>query len=98
MSVNVSLDTASETPRCIVTGVLDFTTARVALHSMQPHIEGNATLDIDLAGVTQSNSAALALLIEWLASARRAGHTVTFHHIPDGLRQLAGVCQVDGLI
>jgi len=54
--------------------------------------------DIDLSGVTRSNSAGLALLIEWLATARRSGHVVTFHHIPDALRQLAGVCQVDGLI
>lgn len=98
MSLNVSLNTKSDTPRCIVAGVLDFTTARLALDSVAPHIESNASLDIDLAGVTQSNSAGLALIIEWLACARRAEHTVTFHHIPDGLRQLAGVCEVDGLI
>ncbi len=98
MSFSVSLDSGSETPRCVVTGALDFTTARQALDAVVPHINSNAVLDIDLAGVTKSNSAGLALIIEWLASARRAGHTVTFHHIPDGLRQLAGVCQVDGLI
>lgn len=98
MSVSISLDTDNSTPRCNVSGVLDFDTARQALNEVVPHIEAHAALDVDLSGVTKSNSAGLALLIEWVATARRAEHTVTFHHIPDGLRQLAGVCQVDALI
>jgi len=83
---------------CRVSGELDFTTARSALDSVEPLITDNETLEIDLSGVSRSNSAGLALLIEWLAIARRQKHTVTFSHIPDGLRQLARVCQVDGLI
>lgn len=98
MSVSVSLDTDNSTPRCMIQGVLDFNTAREALDSVTPYIADNTTLDIDLSGITRANSAGLALMIEWLATARRADHVVTFHHIPDGLRQLAGVCQVDGLI
>lgn len=82
----------------MVSGVLDFTTAREALESVSFYIRANNALNIDLSGVVESNSAGLALLIEWLAVARREGHSVTFHHIPDSLRQLAGVCQVDGLI
>ena len=82
----------------MVSGVLDFTSANDALESVSSYIRANNALDIDLAGVVESNSAGLALLIEWLAVARREGHSVTFHHIPDSLRQLAGVCQVDGLI
>jgi phospholipid transport system transporter-binding protein len=81
-----------------VSGVLDFVSAREALESVSAFIRVNSALDIDLSGVVESNSAGLALLIEWLAVARREGHSVTFHHIPDSLRQLAGVCQVDGLI
>ena len=98
MSVSVSLDSSGGTPCCQVGGILDFNTASEALESVGSLVNAHAALDIDLSGVTQSNSAGLALLIEWLAMARRAEHAVTFHHIPDGLRQLAGVCQVDGLI
>ena len=83
---------------CNVSGVLDFTTANDALESVQKLIKDNESLEINLAGVTQSNSAGLALMIEWLAIARRENHSVSFSHVPDGLRQLAGVCQVDGLI
>jgi len=100
MSVNITLSEGGQDsqPCCMVQGVLDFTTATQTLHSVAEHIADNRVLDIDLSGVSSANSAGLALLIEWLAVARRAGHVVTFHHIPDGLRQLAGVCQVDGLI
>ncbi|MFK8079240.1 MAG: lipid asymmetry maintenance protein MlaB [Granulosicoccus sp.] len=98
MSASVSLDTGNGAARCMIQGILDFNTASDVLEKVVPYIADNARLDIDLSGVTQANSAGLALLIEWLATARRADHVVTFHHIPDGLRQLAGVCQVDGLI
>lgn len=98
MSASVSLEEGNGSPTCMIQGVLDFDTARDVLDSVAKHIADNATLDIDLSGVTQTNSAGLALLIEWLATARRTDHSVTFHHIPDGLRQLAGVCQVEGLI
>ena len=89
---------AGDTPRCIVEGVLDFNNARVIMSGVSQHIENHATLVIDLSSVSKSNSAGLALMIEWLAHARRLDHNVTFHHIPDGLCQLAGVCQVEGLI
>ncbi|MFK8080830.1 MAG: lipid asymmetry maintenance protein MlaB [Granulosicoccus sp.] len=98
MSASVALNTDAGSARCLITGTLDFNTAREVLDSVTPYIAEHATLDIDLSGVTRANSAGLALLIEWLATARRVDHVVTFHHIPDGLRQLAGVCQVDGLI
>jgi len=83
---------------CHVAGVLDFDSARGALDQLRPKIETASNLTIDLNGVTDSNSAGLALMIEWLAIGRAAGHQVSFANIPDGLKQLAGVCQVDGLI
>lgn len=83
---------------CQVSGVLDFTTARHALATVEALIKSHAKLEIDMAGVSRANSAGLALMIEWLAIARREKHSVTFSHIPDSLRQLAVVCQVDGLI
>lgn len=98
MSVSVRIDDNGQLPRCFIEGVLDFTTARDALENVAPHISENHSLQVDLSGVTDANSAGLALLIEWLALARRENHHITFHHIPDSLRQLAGVCQVDGLI
>lgn len=100
MSITVQLDQTGvgDAPRCRVSGALDFTTARETLDAVSAHISNHSSLVVDLSGVSSSNSAGLALLIEWLAVGRRSGHVVSFHHIPDTLRQLAGVCQVDGLI
>ncbi len=83
---------------CRIEGVLDFTTAPAALGAVVSHIRQNSQLEINMSGVSDSNSVGLALMMEWLAEARRENHSVTFSHIPNSLRQLAGVCQVDGLI
>lgn len=83
---------------CRIAGPIHFHTATKLLSEVDNLIRQHATLTIDLSGVSQCNSVGLALIIEWLAIARREKHSVTFNHIPDSLRQLAGVCQVDGLI
>ncbi len=57
-----------------------------------------AHLLIDLEGVTEANSAGLALMLEWTGIAKRAGHTIEIRNIPSSLQQLAEVCQVDTLI
>lgn len=82
---------------CSLTGTIDFDTAPGCLDTVASYIDNHASLVIDLAGVTRSNSAGLALMVEWLAVARKQGHEVTFRAVPDGLQQLAGVCQVDSL-
>ena len=84
--------------RVEVGGRLDFTTAREVLGRVAGTIERAPSTTVDLAGVTGANSAGLALLVEWLGVARRAGHEVRFAHVPEGLRQLARVCQVDALL
>ncbi|MEE9321852.1 MAG: STAS domain-containing protein [Granulosicoccus sp.] len=81
-----------------IAGVLDFTTAREVLEAVAPAIRETASLTVDLGAVSSCNSAALALMIEWLGLARRNKHIVRFQSVPDGLRQLAVVCQVDSLI
>lgn len=83
---------------CRVAGTLDFDTAREALERVAPGIAAREVGTVDLAGVTRSNSAALALLIEWRALARRAGRDVAFVSVPDGIRQLARVCEVEELL
>jgi phospholipid transport system transporter-binding protein len=103
MSLTVSLVDENEGGtrdfrRCVLTGELDFTSANNALESVGALITEYESLEINLSGVTSTNSAGLALLIEWLAMARTSQHSITFSHIPDSLRQLASVCEVDGLI
>ncbi len=84
--------------RVALDGTLDFDTAREVLGQGSRAIESSELTTIDFAGVGRCNSAGLALMIEWLAVARRANRRVRFAHVPDGLRQLARVCQVEYLL
>jgi phospholipid transport system transporter-binding protein len=55
-------------------------------------LQGNAQpVTIDMQGVTQADSAGLALMIEWLQLARAAKHELVFAHIPEQMRDLIRV-------
>ena len=53
---------------------------------------------IDLSGVGHADSAGVALLLEWLAWARRQERSLRFDNAPDSLRTIASLSQVDGLL
>ncbi|NKI35813.1 STAS domain-containing protein [Wenzhouxiangella sp. XN79A] len=53
---------------------------------------------IDLADVEQADASGVALLLEWAAWARERGQTVRFDHVPEGLRTIAALSQVDELL
>lgn len=55
-------------------------------------------LEIDLGGVENTDSSALALMLEWLSWARRAGSRLDFRNPPDSLRVIAGLSDADGLL
>jgi phospholipid transport system transporter-binding protein len=55
-------------------------------------------LIVDFSAVTEADSAALAALIDWLRTARGAGHSLQQRGMPDGLRSLAALYGVDELI
>ncbi len=93
---SVSVDVAEG--RCALSGVLDFNTARTALDTLRPVIEQQPSVDIDLDSISTANSAGLALLVECKALAALNQHQVQFSNIPEGLLQLASVCEVKGLI
>ncbi|MFP4063385.1 MAG: lipid asymmetry maintenance protein MlaB, partial [Halochromatium sp.] len=55
-------------------------------------------IQIDLGGVERSSSAAIALLLDWVAQAGRAGIELRFAHWPEALRRIAIFSNVDGLL
>jgi phospholipid transport system transporter-binding protein len=57
-----------------------------------------AAVTIDLQGVPAADSAGLALLIDWLAVARAQGCTLRYVGLPDALRALAALSEVEALI
>lgn len=68
----------------------------------QPGLEriaaASGALQFDLHGVVASDSAGLALLIDWLAEARAQQRTLRYVQASDSLRALARLSEVESLI
>ncbi|MEP7247862.1 MAG: STAS domain-containing protein, partial [Gammaproteobacteria bacterium] len=85
-----SVEVVAASPgRLAVNGALTFATARRAHEAGLDIIRANDSrepLQIDCAGVTDSDSAGLAVLVDWIANAKKQGRTLTFANLPAGIR------------
>jgi phospholipid transport system transporter-binding protein len=82
-----------------VVGELGFETVGGLLASGTARFAGaDAQFEVDLSGVTQGDSAGLALLIEWLKQATRAKKTVRFTRVPEQLRALAQISEIESFL
>ena len=80
-----------------VSGELTFANATAALAAIGAATrDGRATLD--LSGVTRSDSAGLACVLAVLAEAAGRGRPLSVSHLPEGMRLLASVCEVESLL
>ena len=92
-----SFQIAGSSPgRLIARGALTFETAgraraqgRIALRNAGPK------LAMDCGAISQSDSAGLAVLLDWLAEARRSGRSLRYEQLPAGLLGLARISAVD---
>jgi phospholipid transport system transporter-binding protein len=84
--------------RAAVTGLLGFSTAGALLPRGSDAILAGKAAFIDLGGVTGSDSAGLALLLEWLSVARAAKKTLRYENVPSQLQQLARLSEVEELL
>jgi phospholipid transport system transporter-binding protein len=83
--------------RSRVVGSLEFATVAKLLPLGTTAIESGNAAVIDLAGVTDSDSSGLALLIEWLSVAKESQRSLRYENMPTQLQQLAGLSEVEGL-
>ena len=81
-----------------VSGVLDASTARAMLEQSEARFEQFKDLDVDLGGVGESDSAGVALLIEWLRMARQSQKAIRFANVPAQIEALARISEVEDLI
>jgi phospholipid transport system transporter-binding protein len=86
-----------EGERSRVVGSLEFATVATLLPLGTAAIESGHAAVIDLAGVTDSDSSGLALLIEWLSVAKEARRSLRYEKMPAQLHQLAGLSEVEEL-
>jgi phospholipid transport system transporter-binding protein len=81
-----------------ISGVLDASTARGVLEESASSFAQSKEIDVDLGGVGESDSAGLALLIEWLRVARLGGQAIRFANVPAQIEALARISEVEDLI
>ena len=81
-------------------GALSFATARTARAAGIAMLATAAAgpLQIDCSAVSPADSAGLAVLLEWLGVAKRAGRSLRYTQLPEGLLALARISEADPLL
>ena len=82
----------------LVKGPLRFDTVPGVWREGQRLFGGMASVVLDLGAVTRSDSAGLALLIEWLREARRRQAEIHFRNIPSQMQAIARVSRLESLL
>jgi phospholipid transport system transporter-binding protein len=84
--------------RFAVGGDMTFDTAEKILKISEGPFEDHTQLEIDLSGVTESDSAGLALLLEWVTWANHSVREIRFVNIPERLHAIAKTTEVEQLL
>ncbi|QKK11888.1 MAG: STAS domain-containing protein [Pseudomonadota bacterium] len=82
----------------LLTGALSFASVPQLEGLLEPLQRPGKETVIDLRGVKRSDSAGLALLVEWLRQTRQRGAKLTFRNIPEQMQAMARISQVYGLL
>ena len=93
----VSFEKAAQ-GRINVTGSLTFATVGKALEDSRALFAEHEHIELDLHGVDSTDSAGLALLVEWAGWAHRERKKIAFHHLPAQALALARISEVDKLL
>jgi phospholipid transport system transporter-binding protein len=88
---------ARDGERLVVSGAVTLAGVAALLEQGRAQILDGARV-VDLAGVTELDSSALAMLLAWLREARSRGRELAFTGFPEGLTAIARLYGVDGLL
>lgn len=98
MSDLFSLSFDANTALFHVGGELTFATVKDVLEKAQILFEPITDLEINLADVTRSDSAGLALLINWMRTAKKNNKKIVFHNVPTQMLAIANASGLDELL
>ena len=84
--------------RFALSGELGYDTVTRLLAEGERAFAPHARVVVDMAGVTRCDSAAVALLLEWVRGARQRGATLAFRNLPDSLHAIASISDVERLL
>ena len=81
-----------------LSGEMTFDTAEKILKASEAPFEAHTQLEIDLSEVTLSDSAGLALLLEWVTWANHSVREIRFTGMPEKILAIARTTEVEGLL
>lgn len=81
-----------------LSGEVSFHTAEDILGSSEKLFTGLASVEVDLSNVKRTDSAGLALLLEWIRRAGAAATDICFANIPEKIHAIAVTADVDELL
>lgn len=84
--------------RCTLQGPLTMDNVVAVLDEGSRLLPTGPRIVIDLAGVTEVDSAAVSLLLEWRRAAQRSGRKVEFANLSANLKSLAALYGVSDLL
>jgi phospholipid transport system transporter-binding protein len=81
-----------------LTGEMSFDTAERILQLSEKPFEKHTRLEVDLSGVTMSDSAGLALLLEWITWANHTVREIRYSGVPERILAIAKTTEVESLL
>ncbi|MGH8196131.1 MAG: STAS domain-containing protein [Woeseiaceae bacterium] len=79
-------------------GRMTFNTAGDILRDSEEPFEKHTRIEVLLDGVTETDSAGLALLLEWITWANHTVREITFTGVPEKINAIARTTEVDNLL
>ncbi len=81
-----------------LSGKMTFQTAGTILHVSERMFEEHTRIEVDFASVTDTDSAGLALLLEWITWANHTVREIQFTDVPAKIDAISKTTEVDNLL
>lgn len=79
-------------------GDVSFHTAEAILRESAKRFAPHETIEVNLAAVQSTDSAGLALLLEWVSQATQQNREIRFAQIPEKIQAIAVTAEIDELL
>ena len=84
--------------RFSLAGQVSFHTAETILRESTKLFAAHEHIRVDLSAVERTDSAGLALLLEWISQASKSGQQIEFDEIPEKIHAIAETAEIDELL
>lgn len=81
-----------------LSGEMSFATVESILRESESLFEQHTRLEVDLSGITKTDSAGLALLLEWITWANHTVREIRFLEMPERITAIAKTTEVESLL